>query len=91
MQHTACGTISSASIWSTALILSHGYHRVPTVPQLAPDAELLQRAAEYVDAAIRIFDEATGTSLGDPAALDVLDRELRKMPWPPGNDTDRIS
>ena len=66
----------------------HGYHRVPTIPRLAPDAELLQRAAEYADIAIRSFDEATGTSVGDPSAVEVLDRELLKIPWPPERETD---
>ena len=66
----------------------HGYHRVPTIPWLAPEAELLQTAAEYVDLALRSFDEATGTSVGDLSAVDVLDRELQKIPWPPGHEPD---
>ena len=66
----------------------HGYHRIPTIPQLAPDAELLQRAAEYVDKAIHSFDEATGISVGDPTAVEVLDRELQKMPRPSGPEAD---
>ena len=66
----------------------HGYHRVPTIPRLAPDAELLQHAAEYVDIAIRSFDEATGTNAGDLKAVEVLDRELLKMPRPPGREDD---
>ena len=67
----------------------HGYHRKPTIPLIAPNAELLQHAAEYVDIAIRSFDEATGTNLGDPTAVDVLDRELQKIPRP--SDTEAIS
>ena len=58
----------------------HGYHRVPVVRRLMPEFEFLQRAAEYVDKAIEIFDEATGTKLGDDAALHVLDEELQKIP-----------
>ena len=61
----------------------HGYHRVPTIPRLQPEPELLQRAAEYVDAANRTFDEATGTNLGNLSAVEVLDRELQKLPQPP--------
>ena len=66
----------------------HGYHRVPTVPHLAPDPELLQYAAEYVDIAIHSFDEATGTRVGDPTAVEVLDRELQKIPQSPGHEPD---
>ena len=36
--------------------------------------DLLQRTAEYVDIAIRSFDEATGTKVGDPTAVEMLDR-----------------
>ena len=60
----------------------HGYHRVPTIQRLAPEPELLQTAAEYVDLALRSFDEATGTSVGNLSAVEVLDRELQKMPRP---------
>ncbi len=60
----------------------HGYHRVPTIPQATPDPELLQRAAEYIDIAIHSFDEATGTNIDDLSAVEVLDRELQKVPWP---------
>ena len=69
----------------------HGYHRIPTMPQLAPEPELLQRAAEYVDLALRSFDEATGTSVGDLSAVEVLNRELLKMPWPPELEADGAS
>ena len=58
----------------------HGFHGVPSIPQLAPEPELLQRAAEYVDLAIRSFDEATGTSVGGLSSVEVLDRELQKIP-----------
>ena len=61
----------------------HGNHRVPAISQLAPDPELLQRVAEYVDMAISSFDEATGTDIGDLSAVEVLDRELQKIPLPP--------
>ena len=66
----------------------HGYHRVPTIPHLASAPELLQRAAEYVDVAIRSFDEATGTYVGDLSAVEVLDRELQKIPDPPDHYSD---
>lgn len=66
----------------------HGYHRVPTMRGLVPDPVLLQRAAEYADKAIAIFDEATNTSIGDLTALDVLNRELQKMPLPPEYQVD---
>lgn len=67
----------------------HGYHRVPIIPQLTPDATLLQTAATYTDLAIQAFDEATGTNLGDPTAVEVLDRELQKMPRPPEDEANR--
>ncbi len=60
----------------------HGYHRVPAVSQLPPNPELLQRAAEYIDIAIRSFDEATETEIDEPSAVEVLDRELQKIPMP---------
>ena len=63
----------------------HGHHRVPTIPRLAPEPELLRRAAEYVDVAIRSFDEATSTSIGDPSAVEVLDRELEETPRSSGH------
>ena len=61
----------------------HGYHRIPVIPRLGPEPELLQRAAEYMDQALRSFDEATGTSVGGLSAVDVLDRELQKIPKTP--------
>ncbi len=61
----------------------HGYHRVPVVPQLPSSPELLLRAAEFMDLAVRVFDEATGKSVGDLSAVEVLDRELQKIPEPP--------
>ena len=61
----------------------HGYHRIPTLAHLPIVPEMLQRAAEYVDIAIRSFDEATGTSIGDSSAVEVLDRELQKIPKSP--------
>ena len=67
----------------------HGYHRIPTIPLLGPEPELLQRAAEYVDTAIRSFDEATGTIIGDLSAVEVLDRELQKMPLSPEHQATR--
>ena len=66
----------------------HGYHRVPTISTLAPDAEFLQRAAEYVDLALSSFDEATGTNVGDFSAVKVLDRELQKIQVPPTCDAE---
>ena len=66
----------------------HGHHRVPIIAQIAPEPELLQRAAEYVDIAIRSFDEATGTNVGDLSAVEVLDRELQNMPLVPSHGTD---
>ena len=66
----------------------HGYHRVPTVGGLPPVVELLQHAAEYVDTAIHLLDEATGTRMDDPSAVEVLDRELRKIPNPPKGNAD---
>ena len=63
----------------------HGYHRVPVVPQLSPSPELLLRAAEYMDIALGVFDEATGTSVDDLGAVEVLERELQKIPRPPGH------
>ena len=66
----------------------HGYHRVPAIPRLKPEPVLLQRAAEYVDIGIRYFDEATGTNIGDISAVEVLDRELQKMPRPPGREAE---
>ena len=64
----------------------HGYHRVPAIPQFTPDPILLQYAAEYMDIAFASFDEATGISLGDLGAVEVLDRELKSMHWPPESD-----
>ena len=61
----------------------HGYHRVPTIPRLAPEAELLQLAAEYFDLTISAFDEATQISVRDLSAVEVLDRELKKLPGLP--------
>ena len=66
----------------------HGYHQVPTISQLAPEPNLLLRAAEYVDVAIRCFDEATGTKVGDASAVEVLDREFQEMPPAPDHDND---
>ena len=66
----------------------HGYHRVPTVEHLPPIPHLVQRAAEYVDTAFDLFDQATETRIDEPSAVQVLDRELRKIPWPPDGDTD---
>ncbi len=60
----------------------HGYHRVPVVPQLPPSPELLLRAAEYMDLAVRVFDEATGTNVDDLNAVEVLNRELLVNPGP---------
>lgn len=61
----------------------HGQHRVPSFPGLPTDPVLLQIAAEYADLAINIFDDATGTELNDESAIDVLDRELLKIPTVP--------
>ena len=66
----------------------HGYHRVPAVPQLSSSPELLLRAAEYVDIAVRVFDEATKTGVNDLSAVEVLDRELQKIPGPPDHWSD---
>ena len=63
----------------------HGHHRVPTVPQLSSLTELLLRAAEYMDLSFRVFDEATGTSVDDLSAVEVLERELQKIPRPPNH------
>ena len=60
----------------------HGYHRVPAIPQLTPDPELLQHAAEYMDIIIHSFDEATDTNIEDLSAVELLDLELQKIPWP---------
>ena len=87
-QRTTCGTMSSASISNTARIPSHGYHRVPAVPQLSSSPELLLCAAEYVDIAVRVFDEATKTGVNDLSAVEVLDRELQKIPGPPDHWSD---
>lgn len=64
----------------------HGNHRIPAISHLAPEPELLQRVAEYMDIAICSFDEATGTSIGDLSAVEVLDRELQKIPKPPEHE-----
>ena len=69
----------------------HGNHRIPTISRLAPEPELLQKAAEYVDLAIHSFDEATGTRVDDPSAVEVLNRELLKMPQPPEPEADGAS
>ena len=63
----------------------HGYHRIPSIPtrRMTPIPGLLQLAAEYFDIAIRSFDKATETHVGDLSALGVLDRELKRMPDPP--------
>ena len=61
----------------------HGYHLVPVVPQLSSSPELLLRAAEYMDLAVHVFDEATETSVDDLSAVEVLNRELQKIPKPP--------
>ena len=68
----------------------HGYHRVPAIPHVASVPELLQRAGEYVDIGIRYFDKATGTCLDDLSAVEVLDRELQKIPMPPEHQPDDL-
>ena len=61
----------------------HGAHRLPTVSSpTVPDTELLRKAAEYVDMANHIFDEATGFESNTATALDELDRFLKRMRWP---------
>ena len=68
----------------------HGYHRIPTIPNLPPDPELLQHAAEYVDIALGLFDEATGTNVDKLSAVEVLDRELKQVPAQPEDEVDDI-
>ena len=63
----------------------HGNHRVPIVPKLTPSPVLLQKAAEYVEIALKSFDEKTGIETVHPSPVDVLGAELAKMPQPPGN------
>lgn len=58
----------------------HGSHLIPTIHRINPEPEILLIAAEYVDVAIRSFDEATGTSVGDLDAVEVLEREFQKIP-----------
>ena len=57
----------------------HGFHRLPSTPEVVPDAELLLQAAEYVDLTLDCFDQATGVSLAIPGAVEVLGRELQKL------------
>ena len=66
----------------------HGYHRVPVVAQLSSSPELLLRAAEYMDLAARVFDEATETNVDDLSAVEVLNCELQKIPRPPDHWSD---
>ena len=61
----------------------HGAHRLPTVSSpTVPDTGLLRQAAEYVDMANHVFDEATGFESNTATALDELDRFLTQIRWP---------
>ena len=64
----------------------HGYHGVPDIINFPPNPEFLQYAAEYMDKVISIFDEATGTNVDGHSAVEVLDRELMKLPPSPQNE-----
>ena len=57
----------------------HGRHRIASIPRQQPEPEFLLRAAEYVDIAIRSFDEATDTSVDEIGAVEVLERELQSF------------
>jgi hypothetical protein len=60
----------------------HGFHRVPLVPRLSPNPYYLQVAAEYLDETFALFDKKTGVRLGGSSAVESLDQELRKVPFP---------
>ncbi len=62
----------------------HGYHRLPAVatPSGGSESEYLWRAADYVDLALSCFDEATGTEVDIPTAIQVLQREFSERASP---------
>ncbi len=66
----------------------HGYHRIPTILQLTPDTVFMLAVAKYLDLALHSFDEAAGITVNGPSVVDILNRELEKMPQPPGYEAD---
>ena len=64
----------------------HGFHRRPVVPHLSPDPRYLQWATEYLDATFAVFDEKAGVQVDEPTAVEALDRELQRVPFPKDND-----
>lgn len=64
----------------------HGFHRRPVVPHMSPDPHYLQWATEYLDATFMLFDEKTGVQVDGPTAVESLDQELQRVPFPKDND-----
>ena len=57
----------------------HGRHRIPVVPQQSSSPEFLFRAAEYMDLAFHVFDEATKTSVTDVSAIEFLSLAFQRI------------
>ena len=63
----------------------HGFHRVPLVLRMSQDPYYLQWAAECLDKTFALFDEKTGVQVDGPTAVEILDQELLRVPFPKDN------
>ena len=66
----------------------HGNHRIPLIPKLDPSPEWVYYAAEYVDVALTQFDEATEYKTDKLSAVDMLYREIQRLPGQEENGAD---
>lgn len=57
----------------------HRYHRIPIVPDLAPDFDYLYRAAEYVEKTFKLFDKKTKVKVKISSAFETLNKDLSKL------------
>ena len=64
----------------------HGFHRLPHLPQLNLDPAYLQWSADYLGQTFTLFDDKTGMNLDEPNPVEVLDRELQRIPKPMDDD-----
>lgn len=57
----------------------HGYHRVPTIVDLGPEADNALLAAKYLDKSIRTFDDAFGVKIECESSRENLSRGLEAV------------